>query len=80
MTDTIMLEAPARGGRISDLADGQGRILRLHDLTASSLGHTSHANQTESPTRTGGRVTMGNTSTQPCRMAPGGHRRRTHHH
>lgn len=41
MTDTIMLEAPARGGRISDLADGQGRILRLHDLTASSLGHTS---------------------------------------
>lgn len=27
MTDTIMLEAPARGGRISDLADGQGRIL-----------------------------------------------------
>ncbi len=55
MTDTIMLEAPARGGRISDLADGQGRILRLHDLTASSLGHTSHANQTESPTRTGGR-------------------------
>lgn len=34
MTDTIMLEAPARGGRISDLADGQGRILRLHDLTA----------------------------------------------
>lgn len=48
MTDTIMLEAPARGGRISDLADGQGRILRLHDLTASSLGHTSHANQTES--------------------------------
>jgi uncharacterized protein YjhX (UPF0386 family) len=33
MTDTIMLEAPARGGRISDLADGQGRILRLHDLT-----------------------------------------------
>lgn len=49
MTDTIMLEAPARGGRISDLADGQGRILRLHDLTASSLGHTSHANQTESP-------------------------------
>lgn len=35
MTDTIMLEAPARGGRISDLADGQGRILRLHDLTAS---------------------------------------------
>lgn len=36
MTDTIMLEAPARGGRISDLADGQGRILRLHDLTASS--------------------------------------------
>lgn len=29
MTDTIMLEAPARGGRISDLADGQGRILRL---------------------------------------------------
>lgn len=58
MTDTIMLEAPARGGRISDLADGQGRILRLHDLTASSLGHTSHANQTESPTRTGGRVTI----------------------
>lgn len=35
MTDTIMLEAPARGWRISDLADGQGRILRLHDLTAS---------------------------------------------
>ena len=32
MTDTIMLEAPARGGRISDLADGQGRILRLHDI------------------------------------------------
>lgn len=68
MTDTIMLEAPARGWRISDLADGQGRILRLHDLTASSLGHTSHANldrkpinvanQTESPTRTGGRVTI----------------------
>lgn len=58
MTDTIMLEAPARGGRISDLADGQGRILRLHGLTASSLGHTSHANQTESPTRTGGRVTI----------------------
>ena len=58
MTDTIMLEAPARGGRISDLADGQGRILRLHDITASSLGHTSHANQTESPTRTGGRVTI----------------------
>lgn len=58
MTDTIMLEAPARGGRISDLADGQGRILRLHDLTASSLGHTFHANQTESPTRTGGRVTI----------------------
>ena len=58
MTDTIMLETPARGGRISDLADGQGRILRLHDLTASSLGHTSHANQTESPTRTGGRVTI----------------------
>lgn len=58
MTDAIMLEAPARGGRISDLADGQGRILRLHDLTASSLGHTSHANQTESPTRTGGRVTI----------------------
>lgn len=58
MTDTIMLEAPARGGRISDLADGQGRILRLHDLTASSLGHTSHANQIESPTRTGGRVTI----------------------
>lgn len=58
MTDTIMLEAAARGGRISDLADGQGRILRLHDLTASSLGHTSHANQTESPTRTGGRVTI----------------------
>lgn len=49
MTDTIMLEAPARGGRISDLADGQGRILRLHDLTASSLGHTSHANQTRKP-------------------------------
>lgn len=68
MTDTIMLEAPARGWRISDLADGQGRILRLHDLTASSLGHTSHANpdrkpinvanQTESPTRTGGGVTI----------------------
>lgn len=68
MTDTIMLEAPARGGRISDLADGQGRILRLHDLTASSLGHASHANpdrkpinvanQTESPTCTGGRVTI----------------------
>lgn len=68
MTDTIMLEAPARGWRISDLADGQGRILRLHDLTASSLGHTSHANldrkpinvanQTESPTCTGGRVTI----------------------
>ena len=58
MTDTIMLEAPARGGRISDLADGQGRILRLHDIAASSLGHTSHANQTESPTRTGGRVTI----------------------
>lgn len=58
MTDTIMLEAPARGWRISDLADGQGRILRLHGLTASSLGHTSHANQTESPTRTGGRVTI----------------------
>lgn len=34
MTDTIMLEAPARGGRISDLADGQGRILRLHDIMA----------------------------------------------
>lgn len=61
MTDTIMLEAPARGGRISDLADGQGRILRLHDIAASSLGHTSHANpdrkpinvanQTESPKR-----------------------------
>ena len=68
MTDTIMLEVPARGGRISDLADGQGRILRLHDITASSLGHASHANpdrkpinvanQTESPTRTGGRVTI----------------------
>lgn len=58
MTDTIMLEAPARGGRISDLADGQGRILRLHDIAASSLGHTFHANQTESPTRTGGRVTI----------------------
>lgn len=57
MTDTIMLEAPARGGRISDLADGQGRM-----RAAASF------------------VTMGNTSTQPCRMAPGGHRRRTHHH
>lgn len=65
MTDA-MLEAPARGVRISDLADGQGRILRLHDLTASSLDHTSHANpdrkpinvanQTESPTCAGGRV------------------------
>ena len=49
MTDTIMLEAPARGWRISDLADGQGRILRLHDLTASSLGHTSHANPDRKP-------------------------------
>lgn len=49
MTDTIMLEAPARGWRISDLADGQGRILRLHDLTASSLGHTSHANLDRKP-------------------------------
>lgn len=49
MTDTIMLEAPARGGRISDLADGQGRILRLHDIAASSLGHTSHANPDRKP-------------------------------
>lgn len=68
MADTIMLEAPARGRRISDLTDDQGRILRLRDLTASSLGHASYANpdrkpinvadQSERPTRAGGSVTI----------------------
>ena len=66
MTDTIMLEAPARGWRISDLADGQGRILRLHDLTASSLGHTSHATRTASP------------STWPTKPKPNAYRRESH--
>lgn len=49
MTDMIMLEAPARGGRISDLADGQGRILRLHDITDHPSATPPMPTRTASP-------------------------------
>ncbi len=68
MTGAAVFEAPARGCRISDLKDGQGRILRLRDITTSSLGYASHADtnrkavnvtdQSEGPTRAGGRFTI----------------------